>query len=288
MKRILFILFGAVFITSYFRIAAPFDFNQQNQSIVSYTNNERIFFDDFNQHKLNSKWYVYDQKTKNGRIGTFNNDNVKIVHNQLRLSTTFNQDGSVQSGYINAQNDDNGNPFNYGYYEARIKFTNNNNIADDESEIAPGYLKPWGAFWLYPLKYNQHLATEVDIVENQSANYASASIHPMNNQQVVENIRDQIDIKNHLLTTDTTKFHTYGVAILPNDHPDAADYQFYVDNQLITEASSNIPLSQQVLHLTMEFATTDYQSLATIDPDIAKNLKNEAMYIDYVAVYSID
>ncbi len=288
MKRILFILFGAVFITSYIRIAAPFDFNQQNKSTVSYTNNQRLFFDDFNHQKLDSKWHVYDQEAKNGRIGTFSKNNVKIVHNQLRLSTTFNQDGSVESGYINTQTDDEGNPFNYGYYEARIKFTNNNNLADEESEIVPGYLKPWGAFWLYPLKQNHHLATEVDIVENQSANYASASIHPMKNQQVIEKVRDQIDIKNHLLTKDATKFHTYGIAILPNNHPDAADYQFYVDNQLIVKASSSTPLSQQVLHLTMEFATTDYQSLQSIDPDIAKKLKNEAMYTDYVAVYSID
>ncbi len=288
MKRILFLLFSAVALTVYLRLFSPFEINQENFSTVTYTQNERIFFDDFTTNRLNSKWNVFDNTKKSGRIGTLSADDVTIFNNQLKLTTSFKEDGEVTSGYINVNTDDNGNNFNYGYYEARIRFTNNNNLEAKTDELYPGILKPWGAFWLYPTIHNSSYATEVDIVENQISGSASASIHPMLNQEVLDDSKLNSSFKNQVLTNDSTNFHTYGVAILPNETVDAATYEVYVDNQLIATYVSDIPLSHQTLHLTMEIATPDYQELLQLDPKISNQFENESMFVDYVAVYSID
>lgn len=288
MKRILFILFSAVIITVYFKLYSPIEFNQENNSKVKYTQNERIFFDDFTKNKLNAKWKVYDNETKNGRVGDFKASNVAIVNNQLKLSTSFDKDGSVHSGYITSDTDDNGNNFNYGYYEARLHFTNNNKLGTDEYLLNEDLTKPWGAFWLYPTKHNESYATEIDIVENQIGQEAASSIHPMHNQKVLSNKEDDIKIKNLIHTEDATNYHTYGIAILPNETTDAASYEIYFDNRLVTTIVSKIPLSLQSLHLTTEIATPDYQTIMQLDPETTKNFKNESMYVDYVAVYNID
>lgn len=256
-----------------------------NISATKYRENQLLFSDDFSTTTLDNKWLI---KTdfKSGRVGDFTSDNVQVDNGQLKLSTTFDDDGSIHSGYISTTKDDFDNNFNYGYYEARLKFTNNNHLQNGTNYITDELLKPWGAFWLYPTELNTSYATEVDITENQTVGLASASIHPMYNQTVLSN-EDDIKIKNLELNTSPTSFHTYGIAIQPNQSENGATYQFFIDDKPIKTASSNIPLSLQTLHLTMEIATPDYQQLTHIDPEIASSLHDEAMYVDYIKVYSI-
>ncbi len=262
---------------------------ESNHNIDAYSeliNQTIIFEDDFNQ-SINPNWQIEDGTTKYNRLSTNEAENIKFDDDQLVLTTKVEKDGSVTTPYMTLDTDINGNKFNYGYYEAGIKFTNNNEY-DDGTTVIPNtnIYKPWGAFWLYPLENGSEETTEVDIVENSTVNSASASIHELENYQVVEEEQASSWFKGQDYGVNPYHYHRYGVYIEPNDTEYAATYTFYIDGNKVEEIESKQPMGLQTVHLSMEIATEDYQDgLQGEEIKELKQMKEESMFVDYVRVY---
>ncbi len=267
-----------------------YDIAVSSDRIIGYQEliNQNILFDDEFTKFIDSKWDIQDDQTKYNRLSVNRTNNVEISDNdELVLTTRQEADGSISTPYLTVSSDDYGNGFNYGYYEARIRFTNNNEFEEGTSLI-PGtnILKPWGAFWLYPLENGSGEGTEIDIVENGIAGKVSGSIHELNNYEVIDEENASSWFKGQEYDLVPNIYHRYGVYIEPNDTPGAADFTFYINGDRIAKVSSTHPLSNQTLHLSMEVATEDYEEGRQGEViDEYNKVVAESMYVDYVRVY---
>lgn len=251
------------------------------------TNQALIFADEFDQ-SLDPKWDVQDEQTKYNRLSVNQAENVAVnEHGELVLTTKQEEDGSLTTPYMTVAKDDNGNNFNYGYYEARVKFTNHNDF-DQGTYLIPGtnILKPWGAFWLYPLENGSGDGTEIDIVENSIVGNVTASLHELSNYDVIPQTKSSSWFKGKEYDLIPSIYHRYGVYIEPNQVAGAADYTFYINGDKIETVTSTHPLSNQTIHLSMEVSTEDYQEgLQGSTISGFNNIEDEQMYVDYVRVY---
>lgn len=261
----------------------------QNHNKVGYselTSQNLIFDEEFDSIK--EDWDIQDNKVKYNRLSTNYADNVEINENgEAVLTTTQNEDGSIATPYMTVDADDNGNHLNYGYYEARIKFTNHNNY-DEGTSVVPGtnILKPWGAFWLYPLENGSGSGTEIDIVENGTSGIVSGSIHEMDNYEALTEAEASSWFKGENYDLVPSVYHRYGVYIEPNEIEGAATYTFYINGKQKAKVKSTHPLANQTIHLSMEVADTDYTDglQGTSIPELT-SFEDESMIVDYVRVY---
>ncbi len=246
-----------------------------------------IFADEF-EEEINSSWEIQDDQTKYNRISVNQAENITLTNDgKLELTTKQETDGSFTTPYMTVDTDSVGNNFNYGYYEARIKFTNNNQYTDGTS-IIPGtnILKPWGAFWLFPLANATEEVTEIDIAENSLSGDVSSSVHEISNYEAVVEEKATSWHKGISYETDPSHYHKYGVYIEPNIFENAATYHFYLDGELIDTVISEQPLGNQTIHLSMEIATEEYEDgLQGQNIEQVVNFKDESMFVDYVRVY---
>lgn len=266
------------------------DIAKKSDKILGYSElvSQPLIFDDEFVDSIDPAWDIQDDKKKYNRLSINQAENVEVNDNgELVLTTKQENDGSITTPYMTLDADDKGNSLNYGYYEARIKFTNHNQFEEGEVLI-PGtnILKPWGAFWLYPLENGSGDGTEIDIVENSAVGKVSASIHELNNYTPIPESRATSWFKGREYDLHPSIFHRYGVYITPNDSQLGADYTFYVNGDKVAETSSSHPLSNQTVHLSMEIATEDYQEgrQGTSIEDY-NNLVLEQMIVDYVRIY---
>ncbi len=246
-----------------------------------------IFSDEFDGD-LNLNWVIQDDETKYNRLSVNQAENVTVTeHGKLQLTTKQESDGSFTTPYMTVSKDDRGRNFNYGYYEARIKFSNNNEYPEQTSFI-PGtniYI-PWGAFWLFPLASGSGQGTEIDIAENSVSNIVSSSVHEIDNYDAITEESASSWHKGVDYEVDPTHYHTYGVYVEPNLFENAATYSFYLDGQKMDTVISEHPLANQTIHLTMEIADelfTDGKQGEEIK-EVA-NFEDETMLVDYVRVY---
>lgn len=248
---------------------------------------ELIFSDDF-EDSINEKWIIQDNESKYNRLSMNKKENIQLdPKGHLKLITKQETDKSITTPYMTLNEDDNGNEFNYGYYESRIKFTNNNQFPKGDVLI-PGtnILKPWGAFWLYPLEHASEETTEVDIVENQLAEQVTASVHELVNYEPLSKKEASSWFKGNDYKVNPNIYHRYGVYIEPNNVENAANYTFYLDGKKVAKVSSKQAMGNQTIHLSMEIASEDYiegrqgEAISEIN-----KLKDEAMIVDYVHVY---
>lgn len=266
------------------------DIAKNSDTILGYrelTDQNLIFSDEFDG-KIDSKWQVQDNESKYNRLSVNQAENVEVNdQGELVLTTKQEDDGSITTPYMTLDRDDNNNSFNYGYYEARIKFTNNNNY-DEETALIPGtnIMKPWGAFWLYPLENGSGQGTEIDIVENSVVGKVAGSIHELENYAALDKRNSSTWYKGEEYDLIPGVYHTYGVYIEPNQTPNSADFTFYINGEKIQTVQSMYPLSNQTIHLSMEIATEDFeegrQGEAIEEYD---NVADEQMFVDYVRVY---
>lgn len=272
---ILIILFLAIFFSYFFSIRkTPF----------VYKDNDILFYDTFDNEYSLSKWNI-STTDKNSRLSKHSSENVQVTEDgYLELSFTVDDNNIAHTGYISRETDSQNRNFNYGYYEARLAFTNNNNSNDNLLIKDSNLLKPWGAFWLYP-NNNYAESTEIDIVEYTDASFTSASIHEMNNSIVI----DKDGLKGEKYESNPNEFHSYGVAILPGEN-NTVDYTFYLDNIETFSYNSPTPTANLTLLLTMEFANVNLEEDSLQGKPIPEleDVKNEYMYVDYVYVYSIE
>lgn len=261
-----------------------------NPDVVGYSeiiDQDLIFADEFN-NSINDNWQIQDNQTKYNRLSTNMAANVQLTDNEhLKLTTKQEADGSITTPYMTVSEDDNGDSFNYGYYEVRARFTNHNNI-DDDSDLLPGtnILKPWGAFWMYPIEDGASEGTEIDVVENSTAGNATSSLHELDNYQVIEESEASSWFKGYNYQVEPSVFHRYGVYIEPNETENSADYTFYLNGRKQATVTSTHPLANQTIHLSMEIATADYIDGKQGKPiEEITDLKDESMIVDYVRVY---
>lgn len=250
-------------------------------------NQDLVFSDEFNGFR-DPKWQVQDDQTKYNRLSVNEAENVEVNEKgELVLTTKQEKDGSITTPYLTLAEDDLGNKLNYGYYEARVKFTNNNEFEEDTSVI-PGtnILKPWGAFWMYPLENGSGLGTEVDVVENTIAGKVSGSIHEVDNYSALDEEQALSWFKGNEYDLNPSIYHRYGVYIEPNETENAANYTLYIDGEKIETVTSTHPLGNQTVHLSMEVATEDYQEGLQGQPiDDYNGILDEQMIVDYVRIY---
>lgn len=247
-----------------------------------------IIFDEEFDGSMSDRWQIQDNQGKYNRISTNMADNIELTDDDsLKLTTKVNSDNTITTPYMTIDTDDNGDSFNYGYYEAKIKFTNNNELPKGADTI-PGtnILKPWGAFWMYPLEQAAGKGSEVDIVENTTADTAAGSLHELDNYAVIDKEHATSWFKGEDYNINPSHYHVYGVNIEPNEYEDAATYTFYIDGQEFARVSSSYPLGNQTIHLSMEIADTDYSEGNQVKsyPELA-DFKDESMIVDYVRVY---
>lgn len=261
----------------------------QNPNKVGYSeliDQNLIFDEEFDNIK--EDWDIQGDEVKYNRLSTNYANNIQVNSDgEAVLTTTQNEDGSIATPYMTVATDDNGNHFNYGYYESRIKFTNHNDYEEGTSVI-PGtnILKPWGAFWLYPLENGSGLGTEIDIVENGTAGVVSGSIHEMENYKALTEEQASSWFKGENYDLVPNVYHRYGVYIEPNEVEGAATYTFYINGKQKAKVKSSHPLANQTIHLSMEIADTDYtDGLQGTNITELTNFEAESMIVDYVRVY---
>lgn len=266
------------------------DIAVKSDKILGYNEiiSQPLIFDDEFVDSIDPSWEIQDNQKKYNRLSVNRAENVTVNdEGELVLTTKYESDGSISTPYMTLDEDDYGNSFNYGYYEARIKFTNHNDFEEGVSVI-PGtnILKPWGAFWLYPLENGSGDGTEIDIVENGVAGLVSSSIHELNNYQPLTEDQASSWFKGHEYDIHPSFYHRYGVYITPNNTKDSADYTFYINGDKVASVTSKHPLSNQTIHLSMEVATEDYQE-GLQGKTIAdyKDIVDEQMYVDYIRIY---
>ncbi len=247
-----------------------------------------IIFEDEFDGSMSELWDVQDDQTKYNRLSVNQAENITFSDlGNVILTTKQEVDGSFTTPYMSLEQDSNGNNLNYGYYEAKLKFTNNNDYEHDTALI-PGtdVLKPWGAFWLFPLAQAANDATEIDIAENSVSDVVSASLHEINNYEPIDEVNASSWYKGEKYDVDPTHFHTYGVYIEPNIYENAATYSFYLDGVKVGNVVSQHPLGNQTLHLSMEIASEDYEEGRQGEPiDEVTNFEDESMIVDYVRIY---
>lgn len=266
------------------------DIATNSDRILGYNElvDQKLIFDDEFDGSIDSKWDIQDDQTKYNRLSVNQAENVELNdEGELVLTTKQEEDGSISTPYMTVSEDDNGNKFNYGYYEARVKFTNNNEYDEDESLI-PGtnILKPWGAFWLYPLENGSGLGTEIDVVENSIVGKVTGSIHELDNYSALEEDIASSWFKGNEYDLVPSIYHRYGVYIEPNGTENSANFTLYINGDKIATITSTHPLSNQTIHLSMEVATEDYEEGRQGQPiPDYDGVLEEHMIVDYVRVY---
>ncbi len=283
---LLFVLHG--FYRSFLGVEEAYVAKNHNIDAYSELIDQKMIFNDEFTTKISSAWDIQDDQIKHNRLSTNEAANVIVEDEHAVLTTKQEDDGSLTTPYMTVDHDANNQKFNYGYYEARIKFTNNNDFAKDTVLIDDtNILKPWGAFWLYPLENGADYSTEVDIVENGVAQQVSTSVHEMLNYDVITKADASTWFKGVDYKVNPNRFHQYGVYIEPNETDiNASTYTFYLDGHKFATVESEHPMGNQTIHLTMEVATEDYQDGRQGEPiDEISNLADESMIVDYVRVY---
>lgn len=262
----------------------------ENPNKLGYSelvNQDLIFNEEFDK-SISTNWKIEDGVSKYNRLSVNQAENIELTDNgSIKLTTKQESDGSLTTPYMTVDTNDFGDKFSYGYYEAKIKFTNHNNFEQGLSLI-PGtnIYKPWGAFWLYPLENGSGKGAEVDIVENGTIGKVSGSIHEMNNYAALSKEESSVWFKGKEYNLIPSVYHRYGVYIEPNKVEGAADYTFYVNGKKLETVSSTYPLSTQTIHLSMEIADENYTDGRQGEGiDELDNLQAESMIVDYVKVY---
>lgn len=234
--------------------------------------------DEFNGHSLNKAHWRY---ARNGwRNSAYDTPAAVSVTNGCLVITTYTEGGTNFTGFIDTQNKV---ARGYGYYEARIQFSN-----------APGQ---WSAFWLQtPWMMNVRPHGELGNTNDNPTN--GVEIDVFEHRYTDKKGKPWVDggdsalhwngygpeEKNAVWSSPelgvATGFHTYGLLWTSNS------YTFYVDDKVTWQDNTNlISSAKQFIRLTSEVQDQSWAGRvpAAGYPDRARS--QIKMLVDYVRYY---